>query len=487
MVAASTGTGQPGGQVVGALLDPVTDRWLFATSADTVQKRIPRLDGELVATPEVRAEHARDLGNLVFGAPSAVLLPGSVEDVAAMVRFCASHGIPVAARGEKHTVYGQGLAPHGLVIDMRGLRRVHHVDRTRADVDAGLTWRELVERADTVGARFPALTGYLRLTVGGTLSVGGISPAYRLGAQVDLVDELQVVTGTGHIVWCSREREPDLFLATLAGFGQVGVITRVRLRMAATPEAVRLHLLDYPAARAEDAFTAMRVLCDRGQADELYCMVLPPAGAAGPTYRLFVTEFGAPAGDLLDGLPEPRDRQHQDLPYLDYAVSNDAMIDAMRADGTWDRLRKPWFDAFLPEEHAASFMTSVVNRMTTADFSPGTGFVLVFPHDADGFTCPRLRVPGGTRRVYLCDVLSTDAQDVGAPGTFPQRVLERNATWAQEARALGGFVYPIGAQRWTAADWRDHYGDTWDDVRLAKHRWDPRGVLTPGPGIGQAR
>jgi FAD/FMN-containing dehydrogenase len=465
--------------IVGAALDRATDRWMFTTSAAGAQEAVPRLDGELVALPDVLAEHGGDLGNLVSGSPSAVLRPGSVEDVAAMVRFCAGRGIPVAARGEKHTVYGQGLAPHGLTIDMRYLCRIHHVDQTHADVDAGLLWRDLVVRAATVGARFPALTGYLKLTVGGTLSVGGISPAYRLGAQVDLVDELQVVTGSGHTLWCSRDDEPDLFLSALAGLGQVGVITRARLRMTTTPSAVRLHLLDH--SSGDDAFTAMRLLCDRGRADEVYCMVLP-----GPTYRVFVAEFDTRDPALLADLPAPAAGEHVDLSYVDYATSNDATIDAIRADGTWDRLRKPWFDAFLPEEHAAEFMTSVVDRMTTADFSPGTGFVLVFPHDADAFTCPRLRVPSGTRRVYLCDVLSTDSHDDGPPATFPARALARNATWTREARAHGGHVYPIGAHHQTPTDWQTHYGETWADVRIAKLRWDPTGVLTPGPGITAA-
>ncbi|HYQ63453.1 FAD-binding protein [Actinophytocola sp.] len=440
-----------------------------------LQKLIPQLDGTLVATPAALAEHGRDLGNLVFGEPSAVLLPGSVRDIEAMVRFCAAHGIRTAARGEKHTTFGQGLTPHGLAVDMRGLDRIHHVDQHGADVDAGVLWRDLVTQAHSVGARFPALTGYLRLTVGGTLSVGGISPAYKLGAQVDLVRELQIVTGRGAAVWCSREHERDLFEAALAGLGQVGIITRVRLRMASVPASVRLHLLDY--ASGADAFAAMKLLCDKGQADELYCMVLP-----GPVYRLFVTEFGAPA-DLFGGVPEPAARQELDMPYLDYALSNDVMIDAVRADGTWDGLRKPWFDVFVPEEHAAPFMTSVVDRMTLADFAPGTGFVLVFPHNADGFTRPRLRVPAGTRRVYLCDVLSTDSADEGPAATYPERALARNATWTREARALGGYVYPIGSLRWTAADWAEHYGETWAAVRVAKLRWDPAGVLTPGPGI----
>jgi cytokinin dehydrogenase len=470
-------------RVVGALRDGESGPWSFTSNAAAARVRVPHLDGTLLATPDVLAEHARDLGNLVVRAPAAVLRPGSVRDIEQMIQFCGSHGIRVAARGEKHTTYGQGLVPHGLAIDMRTLNRIHHVDHTVADVDAGVLWRDLVERAGAVGARFAALTGYLKLTVGGTLSVGGISPAYKLGAQVDLVRELQIVTGRGQALWCSRDSEPELFNAALAGLGQVGVITRVRLHMTRMPAAVRLHLLDYPAARANDAFAAMKVLCDNGQADELYCMVLPPQDENGPVYRLFVTEFDDRAEDLFDRVPTPVEQQHLDLPYVDYAMSNDVMIDAIRGDGAWDRLRKPWFDVFVPEEHVAEYMTSVVNRMSIADFSPGTGFVLVFPHNADAFRRPRLRVPGGTQRVYLCDVLGTDALDHGDPDTYPERSLDRNEKWISEAREVGGYVYPIGSARWTPREWQEHYGRTWGEVQVAKLRWDPAGVLTPGPGI----
>jgi cytokinin dehydrogenase len=51
------------------------------------------------------------------------------------------------------------------------------------------------------------------------------------------------------------------------------------------------------------------------------------------------------------------------------------------------------------------------------------------------------------------------------------------------ARSLGGTRYPIGTLDFTQGDWRRHYGDVWCEFKQAKTEFDPRGILTPGPGI----
>lgn len=50
----------------------------------------------------------------------------------------------------------------------------------------------------------------MRLTAGGTLSVGGFgNTTYRYGAQVDNVEEIDVFAGNGDIVTCSLIRIPS--------------------------------------------------------------------------------------------------------------------------------------------------------------------------------------------------------------------------------------------------------------------------------------
>jgi hypothetical protein len=79
-----------------------------------------------------------------------------------------------------------------------------------------------------------------RKLVGGTLSVGGVGEtSYRLGAQVDHVSEMDVVTGKGNLVTSAPERQSELFHSMSAGMGQRGFITRAQLRLLSTPKNKR--------------------------------------------------------------------------------------------------------------------------------------------------------------------------------------------------------------------------------------------------------
>ena len=75
-------------------------------------------------------------------------------------------------------------------------------------MQAGIKWRALVEHLAPQRLSPPVLTNNLDVTVGGTLSMGGLGVAsWRYGTQADNCLELEVVTGTGEIVRCSDERE----------------------------------------------------------------------------------------------------------------------------------------------------------------------------------------------------------------------------------------------------------------------------------------
>ena len=62
--------------------------------------------------------------------------------------------------------------------------------------------------------------------------------------------------------------------------------------------------------------------------------------------------------------------------------------------------------------------------------------------------------------------------------------MERNNRLFARARDVyGGVRYPIGSVDFTPEDWRQHYGPVWESFVARKHRFDPDGILTPGPGI----
>jgi cytokinin dehydrogenase len=465
--------------------DRATGGWVTATAATEGDPfdGVPALDGVLLLDDASRGADATDTGNIVYRTPAAVLRPGSVADIAAMVRFCGRRRIKVSRRGEAHTTNGQSLSP-GLVIEHGSLDRIHSITPSGAVVDAGVLWRELITAAYALGLTPPAITGYTKLSVGGTLSVGGVpglAGSTSSGCQIDQVQALEVVTGTGDIVQCSLDTNRDLFEAMLGGLGQCGIITRVTLDLIPAKTRARAYQLHY--LDNTTFFRDQRALLERSGLDQVFTQWFPPG--TSKVYQLNAVAFynpDRPPNDLaliggLSGVP-----LIQDTPYLDYIFLVDNEVDTLRLTLNWDRLVKPWFDVWLPDSKIEQYVGDVVADLGLRDV--GVGFVLIFPVKRSRITRPFFRVPDadGNGWIYLFDILTASPLP-GPDPAFAAEMLARNARLYEKARAMGGIRYPIGSIDFTPADWATHYGDRWMDFQVRKHRFDPNGILSPGPGI----
>jgi cytokinin dehydrogenase len=463
--------------------DPVSRRWITEAQAAPFD-HVPPLDGELVTDPASLAPYANDAGSIVHNTPNAVLRPGSVRDIQRMIRFCRFRHIKVAVRGQGHTTFGQSQVQGGLVIDMATLNTIHSITNSTADVEAGATWKELVQTAFPLGATPRALTGYINLSIGGTLSVGGTPPNdNRGGGQVDRVRELWVVTGRGHLKHCSKHHNRKLFEAVLAGLGQCGVIVRVVMDMVPAPTSARVFLLNY----LDNAlfFADLRTLLDRGEFDGVY-MLGAPDGMGGWVRQINAIKYhnGTPPDPnviLRDLNLPPEAATIQDQSYLEQVLAVDVVIDFFKSIGLWDGVMHPWFDVWLPGDVTESFVADTLAGLTPEDVGP-TGFLLLFPQKRSAFTRPLFKLPNQGEYVYLFDIL-TAAPAPGPDPVFEAQMLARNRTLFEQARDLGGKRYPIGSLDFSHEDWVEHYGGAWRAFKRAKRRYDPGNILGPGPGI----
>ncbi|KAL0333772.1 UNVERIFIED_CONTAM: Cytokinin dehydrogenase 5 [Sesamum angustifolium] len=195
-------------------------------------------------------------GNLVHHVPSAVLYPSSINDIVELIKAsCYNHSTPftIAARGRGH-LRGQAMAGGGVVVEMAALSRNGGGIRVSwspslgyyADVGGQEMWADVLRVGLEHGLAPVSWTDYLYLTVGGTLSNAGISgQTFRHGPQISNVLELDVVTGRGQLITCSRNMNSELFFGALGGLGQLGIITRARIVLDKAPARARWARLIY--------------------------------------------------------------------------------------------------------------------------------------------------------------------------------------------------------------------------------------------------
>jgi cytokinin dehydrogenase len=463
-----------------AAFHPLSRTWAATPEPGAVS--LPPLDGQLLMDAATRTKAAEDFGHHIHRTPWAVLVPGSVEDIVKVVRFARAQRLKLAAAralGDSHSTHGQSQVEAGIVIDMSPLATIHELGADSAWVDAGVRWLKLLEASVPLGKSPPTLTDYIDLSIGGTLSVGGIGgQAFRSGLQVDNVLELEVVTGTGELVRCSPSRNRPLFDAVRGGLGQFGIIVRARLKLVKVPPRARTYTALY-SALAPFLKDQLRVIQD-GRFDYVEGFVLPAGG--GHTYQLEAVKYFAPGAEpddakLLAGLAfQPGSLQAKDTRYFDFANRLAPLVELLKSSGAW-QLPHPWLDMFVPERAVASFVEKVLAQTPEADL--GQGPILLYPFRLSTVTAPFARMPTG-RNAFLFSLLRTavppSSENVAA-------LLAKNRAILGQLTAVGGKRYPVSSVNLSPADWRAHLQPQWERFQQAKKRYDPDHLLTPGQGI----
>ncbi|MCB5168327.1 FAD-binding protein [Streptomyces bambusae] len=435
---------------------------------------VPALDGELCFDQGALDAASADFGRLVRERPAAVLRPGSARDVATMVRYCREHGLKVAGRGQGHSTNGQAQVPDGVVVELGALDSIEIRDGS-AVVGAGVRWSDLLRATLTEGLTPPAFTDYLELSVGGTLTAGGLGGQIgRHGTQTANVTELEVVTGEGEITTCSATERPDLFRASLGGLGQCGIITRATLRLVPAPRTVRHYVLMYPTV---EAITAQQTrLIREGRFDYLVGQALLTPD--GWTFMIEAAAYDGAAADdarLTDDLGATS-VEVQDVPYFDFVNRLAPAVEGLKAMGEWQRPH-PWLDTFLPAAVVDSVVSDTLAALKGNEVG-ATAVILLYPVLTATCTTPLPVLPDGDL-VYLFSLLKT-----ASPGAdSAEEMVAANRRQYDVTRAAGGCFYPIGSVPLTKDDWIEHFGPFWPEFEAARHRYDPAGVLTPGQRI----
>jgi FAD/FMN-containing dehydrogenase len=137
-----------------------------------------------------------------------VLTPETVEDVAALVRYCRMRARPLAVAGGRHAMGGQQFGAGMLLVDMRRMNRVVRLDQERGllEVEAGTMWPDIVAYLESP-PRWSIIqkqTGADNFTIGGSLAANAHGSGLNLKPMIDDVESFELVDARGQLVQCDR-------------------------------------------------------------------------------------------------------------------------------------------------------------------------------------------------------------------------------------------------------------------------------------------
>ena len=215
----------------------------------------PALDAALAALlgpdswltgEQMRRAHAEDDSRL-SAMPDAVALPRDREQVAAIVRACRAHRVPVVARGAGTATTGAAVPfAGGVVVSFARMDRIVEIrpgDRC-AVVEPGVLNGDLQQALQPHGLFWPPDPSSAdRCTIGGNLACNAGGPrAVKYGATRDNVLGLVAVTGEGGIIrcggpWTKDATGYDLTHLLVGSEGTLALVVEATLKLAPRPKA----------------------------------------------------------------------------------------------------------------------------------------------------------------------------------------------------------------------------------------------------------
>jgi glycolate oxidase len=186
--------------------------------------------------------------------PEAVVLPGSPEEVQAVLRACHRERVPFVARGAGTGLSG-GATPTagGVVVALTRMNRILEIDleSQRVVVEPGVANLDVTRAVAAEGFFYaPDPSSQQVCTIGGNVAENsGGAHCLKHGFTVHHVTGITLVLPDGEVAELGGAAldpdGPDLLGVVVGSEGTLGIATRITLRIVRAPEAVRTLLAGF--------------------------------------------------------------------------------------------------------------------------------------------------------------------------------------------------------------------------------------------------
>ena len=215
----------------------------------------------------VREQHGHTTTWLTNQSPDAVVFPTSQDDVAAIIKVCATHKVPVIPFGTGTSLEGHVNAPAGgISIDVSEMNAIVsvHPDDLSCVVQPGVTREQLNTYLRDKGLFFPIDPG-ANASLGGMASTNASGTnAVRYGTMKDNVLAVTAVMANGDVIRTAQRAKKssagyDLTRLMVGSEGTLGLITEITLKLQGIPEAISSARCVFPSVDAA-CQTVMQVI-----------------------------------------------------------------------------------------------------------------------------------------------------------------------------------------------------------------------------------
>lgn len=226
--------------------------------SEAVIRQLKALVGaeNVLTSEEDRWVYSYDATALLRQVPDAVVVPQSVEQMAAVVRLANEAGFGIVPRGAGTGLSGGSVPVENCVVLLtHRLGRILEIDTQNltALVEPGVITADLHAAVEAKGLFYPPDPGSMKVcTLGGNVAenAGGLR-GLKYGVTKDYVVGLEVVLPTGEVLWTGGKNAKDVAGYNLRQLfvgseGTLGIFTKILVKLIPKPMAKRTMLAYFP-------------------------------------------------------------------------------------------------------------------------------------------------------------------------------------------------------------------------------------------------
>jgi FAD/FMN-containing dehydrogenase len=213
-----------------------------------------------VTDPQMQTPYLVEMRDLYHGQTPVVLRPGSVAEVAAILKLANDSKTAIVPQGGNTGLVGGQIPHHGeIVLSLTRLDKIREVDAVSNSmtVEAGVTLQRAREAAAAADRLYPQLLpsegtctigGNLATNAGGVAAIAhGIARSHALGLEVVLADG-RVLRDLNKLK--KDNTGYDLKNLFIGSEGTLGIITAASLRLVPRPRSVETAFVGVPSPQA---------------------------------------------------------------------------------------------------------------------------------------------------------------------------------------------------------------------------------------------
>ncbi|WP_438944670.1 FAD-binding oxidoreductase [Sediminibacterium sp.] len=227
---------------------------------------------QVLADKESLMEYSHDETEKLVYIPEVVIKPANTEEIAAIMKLCNKHQIPVTPRGAGTGLSG-GALPHlgGVLLSTEKLNKILTIDERNLQVitEPGVITEVLQDAVKEKGLFYPPdPSSKGSCFIGGNIAENSGGPkAVKYGVVKDYVLNLEIVLPTGEVMWTGANvlknaTGYNLTQLIVGSEGTLAIVTKIVLKLIPLPKYDLLMLV--PFASLEKAGAAVSAIFRAG-------------------------------------------------------------------------------------------------------------------------------------------------------------------------------------------------------------------------------